>query len=75
MAYGMTVACTPESGINYDSVYRMSAADIQANLKLLNDIQIADESMLLERTAKNREYVKTHHAWNSFLGKLQELIL
>jgi len=74
MSFGMAIACTPESGYEYDSIERLSTHDTGRNVETLLRLQNADENELLERALKNRELLKKHHSWETFCDSISSFI-
>lgn len=67
MAWGLPVACTPESGY-YDlpSIFTLSTSDIGHNVDLLEGLQDHPEEELIELSRRNRALVERTFTWDHF---------
>jgi glycosyltransferase involved in cell wall biosynthesis len=74
MCFGLVVACTRESGYEYPSLVKLSPVDTAGNVKLLNELQWADEAELVSRARDNREVAKSKHNWKQFTDSVIDFI-
>ena len=63
MCFGFVVACTPQSGYEYPSLFSLSTNDTKSNVATLEKIQNMDEEELLDLAKKNKEIARTGHSW------------
>ncbi len=75
MCFGFPVACTPESGYEYDSIVPLSVNDTAWNRKKLLELQFEGEDALFERARKNRDHVLKSHNWETFTQSIMSFIL
>lgn len=66
MCFGLAVACTRETGYEYDSITRLMPHDTAHNVRELMALQDTPEETLLARARQNREYAVRFHHWNEF---------
>ena len=66
MCFGFPIACTRESGYDYDSIVPLSIYDVEWNRERLLELQFEGEDALLERTRQSRDHVLKSHNWNEF---------
>jgi glycosyltransferase involved in cell wall biosynthesis len=67
MAWGLPVACTPESGYyQMPSIIPLSTTDICFNVKALTELQFAPQERLMKLADTNRHLVETHYTWERF---------
>ncbi len=71
MAWGLPVACTPQSGY-YDmaEILALSITDMPHNLAVLDRLQHADERELLARVEAARALVETKYTWERFTTRM-----
>jgi glycosyltransferase involved in cell wall biosynthesis len=74
MCFGFAVACTPESGYAYPSLFKLSTHDTAENIRVLTMIQTMDEQELLARAKENREIARTTHSWKRFCDQVIDFI-
>ena len=71
MAWGLPVACTPQSGYyNIPELLPLSITDMRHNLAMLDRLQEADERDLLARADAARTLVATRYTWGRFVDTL-----
>jgi len=70
MCFGFVVACTPESGYDYDSIIPLKVNDVGFNCSQLNNMQLIEENELLAHARKNLDYVLKFHSWDLFCNKV-----
>jgi glycosyltransferase involved in cell wall biosynthesis len=67
MAWGLPVACTPESGYyNERSILPLSKDDVEASVRTLRWLQSAPEEVLVDLSLSNRKLVEQHYTWARF---------
>lgn len=66
MCFGMYVACTPESGYEYDTLMRLDMNNTDHNVEQLKAFQSMDETELRNTTQRNRQIVEEKHTWKQF---------
>jgi hypothetical protein len=74
MCIGTAVACTPETGYDYPSLFRLDKDDTAHNCEVLEAIQNADEQELIDRGEKNRQIASDIHNWDLFCDKVIKFI-
>ncbi len=70
MCWGFAIACTPQSGYEYDSITRLSPGDTAYNVERLHELQHAPENELLTKARTNRQYAVEFHNWKDFQEKI-----
>lgn len=68
MCFGLAVACTSETGYEYDTVTRLFTADTDANVRILTALQDLEEDELISLARQNREIVEKKHSWQQFVS-------
>jgi glycosyltransferase involved in cell wall biosynthesis len=67
MAWGLPVACTPESGYyNEPTILPLSKDNVDESVRTLRWLQSAPEEALLELSLRNRKLVEQHYTWGRF---------
>jgi len=74
MSYGLSVACTPETGYDYPSLTLLSTNDTDANVYKLLALQQVDEAELLATAQVNRRIVEQGHTWKQFTDKALDFL-
>jgi glycosyltransferase involved in cell wall biosynthesis len=74
MAWGLVVACTPESGYQEDSIYQLSADNLQYNMEVVHMMQQAEEETLHAIVESNHQLLKNKFNWNIFINKLSNVL-
>lgn len=74
MCFGLTVACTPESGYECPYLLPLDIHDTDHNTKILREFQQTDEQKLLEIGRLNRQYAIDHHSWKQFTDTVVQFI-
>lgn len=75
MAWGLPVACTPQSGYyNMPSISTLSAADIEASVATFLELQYAPQDALLNISATNRKLVETYYTWDRFCSTVWQVL-
>jgi glycosyltransferase involved in cell wall biosynthesis len=71
MAWGFPVVCTPQSGY-YEAPYRRNIYlnDIDKSIRVITELQYADESVLLKMADEAREIVVTDYNWDKFTSTI-----
>jgi glycosyltransferase involved in cell wall biosynthesis len=71
MAWGFPVVCTPQSGY-YEAPYRRNIYlnDMAKSVRVLTELQYADESVLLKMADEAREIVVTDYNWDRFTSTI-----
>lgn len=75
MCFGFAVACTPETGYEYDSIVPLSTTNTNMNREKLLELQFEEEDALLVRTRQNRDYAVRFHNWEGFTGSIMSFVL
>ena len=70
MCSGLAVACTPESGYEYDMLTKLSMRDTEGNVEKLRALQTTDEAELLARAKDARHIVEQNHTWAQFTDRV-----
>jgi hypothetical protein len=66
MCFGLTVACTPETGYEYKTLTLLGAHDTEQNVQRLRTLQEVGEDELIARAQENRRLVEQDHTWEQF---------
>lgn len=75
MAWGLPVACTPQSGYyNIPTIATLSTTDIDANVRTLLELQYAPEEHLFQISRANRRCVETDHTWERFCSSVWQVL-
>lgn len=74
MCFGIVVACTPESGYDYESLVRLNTNDTEFNVNVLKDLQNKEEVDLIEIAKRNRQNAEKYHSWDTFTKKIIDFI-
>jgi hypothetical protein len=74
MSIGMGVACTPQSGISYDSIIQLSTNDNNFNLNKIQLMQQMNEKEYFEMSEKNIQLIEKIHSWEVFCSKIESFI-
>ncbi len=71
MAWGFPVVCTPQSGY-YETPYRRNIYldEVEKSIRVLTELQYADESVLLKMADEARETVVTDYNWDKFTSTI-----
>jgi hypothetical protein len=75
MSFGMGVACTPESGYNYPSIFKLHVHDTNFNVQQIENMQNADEDLLTSMALENRAIVSEKHNWQVFSSSIKKFVL
>jgi hypothetical protein len=70
MCFGFTIACTPETGYDYQTLSELRINDTEHNVRTLLELQNLDESDLLARARENRRIAEEQHGWAQFTNKI-----
>lgn len=70
MCFGFAVACTPETGYDYPTIATLRTSDTDHNVRVLSDLQTADESDLIARAQEHRRIAVERHGWPQFTNKV-----
>lgn len=70
MCFGFAIACTPETGYEYQMITELRTNDTEYNVRALLELQNADEADLLTRGRENRKIVEEKHGWTQFTDKV-----
>lgn len=70
MCFGFAIACTPETGYDYPAVATLRTTDTEHNVRILLDLQHADEKDLLACARENRKIAEEKHGWAQFTNKV-----
>lgn len=74
-ALGLPVVCTPQSGyVRQDLVYSLRLNDHEYNTAVLNALQQADETSLLERSSRINRIVEEEYTWEKFIHTISDEI-
>ncbi len=75
MAWGLPVACTPQSGYyNMPTIITLSTTDIGHNVRSLLGLQYAPEEHLISLSLANRRLVETQYTWERFCTTVWEIL-
>lgn len=74
MCFGLPVACTRESGYEYDSIMQLSVTDTLWNQTRLLEMQFEPEDALMERARQNRGYALRCHNWDEFTKPISKFM-
>lgn len=73
VAHGLVPVCTPESGFNY-AIDLHPTNEIEANRKLLDEIQNYSNEKLVQKSQKCLNIVKTQHSWDKIVDRILDVI-
>ena len=74
MCLGLAVACTPETGYEYPSLFPLHTHNTEYNVRILQDLQEIQEDELISRAQRNRLIVETQHTWGQFTDSVCKFI-
>jgi len=74
ICFGLAIACTPETGYTFESLYRLDCKDLDLNVKILSELQRASEGQLLKHCEDNLRHVVEFHNWKDFADRVVKFI-
>jgi len=74
MCFGLSIACTPETGYEYPTLVRLSTNDADYNVQALHALQEEEEETLLARARENRLIAERDHTWKQFTDTILNFV-
>ncbi len=74
MCFGFAIACTPETGYDYQTLTELRTNDTEHNVQALLNLQNSDEEELLARGHTNRRIAEEKHGWAQFTNKVLDFL-